>query len=159
MVVTRRMGRSIDQLTHGDAARMLRWWLETGVDTAIAEEPRQWLKPTAATRNAAVAPGIAGPSPQELPAEFNAFRSFLETATGLPLDRAGARRVLPHGLAGARGCRRRPADRRRGVAAGDADARRDRDDTRRRRQVNRVNPNKSAMVDAVPASAVAAAHV
>ena len=99
------MTASADQLTREEAAKLLRWWLDAGVDTAIAEEPRQWLK-AAGPRASVAAPAIAGeiapPSPAELPADYEAFRSWLEQATGLPLDRAGARRVLPHGLPGAK---------------------------------------------------------
>lgn len=96
------MGGNIDELTHGEAAQMLRWWLDAGVDVAVSEEPRSWLKTATAVRAAITAPEIAPPSPQQLPSDFNAFRAYLETATGLPLDRAGARRVLPHGLVGAK---------------------------------------------------------
>lgn len=95
------MGGSAQDLTPGEAERMLRWWLDAGVDTAIAEEPRQWLK-APASRSAGVVAEIAVPSPAELPADYDGFRAWLETSTGLPLDRAGARRVLPHGLPGAR---------------------------------------------------------
>jgi uracil-DNA glycosylase family 4 len=99
------MSASADELTREEAAKLLRWWLDAGVDTAIAEEPRQWLKAAASRVTAAVpaiAEEIAPPSPAELPAEYDAFRVWLEQATGLPLDRAGARRVLPHGLPGAK---------------------------------------------------------
>ena len=96
------MGGETDQLTHGEAARLLGWWMDAGVDVAVAEEPRQWLKPGAVAHRGDISADIAIPSPSEMPSEFNAFRSFLETATGLPMDRTGARRVLPHGLAGAR---------------------------------------------------------
>jgi uracil-DNA glycosylase family 4 len=99
------MSASANEYTRDEATTLLRWWLDAGVDTAIAEEPRQWLK-AAASRTTAAAPAIvkeiAPPSPAKLPADYDAFRSWLEQATGLPLDRAGARRVLPHGLPGAK---------------------------------------------------------
>ena len=93
---------STDDLTHGEAAKLLRWWLDAGVDVAIAEEPRNWLKAVGSSRGAQVAPEIAAPSPAELPADYESFRAWLETSTGLPLDHSGARRILPHGLPGAR---------------------------------------------------------
>lgn len=96
------MAASVDDYTREEAGRMLRWWLEAGVDTVVAEEPRQWLKASPARSVADAVADIAPPRPSELPAEFNAFRDYLEKATGLPLDRAGARRVLPHGLVGAK---------------------------------------------------------
>ena len=95
------MGGSVEELTRNEAATLLGWWLEAGVDTIVTEEPRQWLKKPARAEPAAPR-DIARPSPAELPAEFNAFRAYLEIATGLPLDHSGAQRVLPHGLPGAR---------------------------------------------------------
>ena len=96
------MGGNIDELTHGEAAQMLRWWVEAGVDVAVSEEPRNWLKVPISARAAALPVDIAPPSPGELPSNFNAFRAYLESATGLPLDRAGARRILPHGIEAAK---------------------------------------------------------
>lgn len=100
------MSGNIDELTREEAVQALRWWVEAGVDVAVSEEPRDWLKKSAPARKAVIVPDVAADiapvSPQELPSDFSAFRAYLETATGLPLDRAGARRVLPHGLAGAK---------------------------------------------------------
>lgn len=95
------MSGTADDLTQGEAEQLLRWWLDAGVDVAISEQPRLWLKPSA-TRSGGVVAKIAAPSPAELPADYEGFRVWLETSTGLPLERAGARRVLPHGLPGAR---------------------------------------------------------
>ena len=104
MVVTSgRMSEGVDELTRDEAAAMLRWWLEAGVDTAIAEEPRHWLKAAASARAMPeVATDIAPLSPAELPGDYEGFRAWLETSSGLPLDRGGARRILPHGLPGAK---------------------------------------------------------
>jgi uracil-DNA glycosylase family 4 len=95
------MGGSADEYTRAEAGRLLQWWLDAGVDTAISEQPRQWLK-APASRSAGVVAEIAAPSPAQLPADYDTFRAWLETSTGLPLERAGARRILPHGLPGAR---------------------------------------------------------
>jgi hypothetical protein len=38
------MGGSADEYTRAEAGRLLQWWLDAGVDTAISEQPRQWLK-------------------------------------------------------------------------------------------------------------------
>ena len=73
------------------AASLLGWWIEAGVDIAIAEEPRDWRRATAP------APIAKGEAPTDLPS----FRAWLESASGLPLDRAGSRRVLPIGAEGA----------------------------------------------------------
>ena len=88
------MGGEIDELSRAEAVSLLGWWLDAGVDTPISEQPRDWLKPSAAL------PVIAEPpAPTALPATLEAFHAWLATAPGLPLDHAGARRILPHGPA------------------------------------------------------------
>ena len=84
-------GAAIDPAT---AATLLGWWLEAGVDVAIAEEPRDW-------RRAAKAPAPPLATRTERPADLAAFRAWMESASGLPLDRPGSRRVLPIGAEGA----------------------------------------------------------
>lgn len=89
------MGGEIDELSRAEAASLLGWWLDAGVDTPISEQPRDWLKP-----NAVPAAVIAeAPAPVALPDTLEAFQAWLTTAPGLPLDQAGARRILPHGPA------------------------------------------------------------
>ena len=46
------MGGDNDRIGIAEAASTLAWWLEAGVDTAIVEEPRNWLKPTRSTCSA-----------------------------------------------------------------------------------------------------------
>jgi len=89
------MGGEIDDLSRAEAASLLAWWLDAGVDAAISEQPRDWLKPGAAP----VAAPVEAPVPAQLPDTFEAFQSWLQTASGLPLDQTGARRILPHGPA------------------------------------------------------------
>ena len=91
-----------DKMDAGGALHALGWWLESGVDIAIAEEPRDWRRaaPTPAKTGVSGVPASA-PAPREAPADLAAFRAWLETEPGLPLDRPGARRVLPHGAVGA----------------------------------------------------------
>ena len=76
------------------AASALGWWIDAGVDVAVGDTPRDW-------RRSAPARAAAPPAPvattQEAPADLAAFRAWLEVEPGLPLDRPGARRVLPHG--------------------------------------------------------------
>jgi DNA polymerase len=79
------------------ALSALGWWLDSGVDVAIGEEERDWRRALPA---AAAAPAVA-PAPVEAPADLATFRAWLADAAGLPLDRPGARRVLPHGDVGA----------------------------------------------------------
>lgn len=77
-----------------EAASLLDWWLAAGVDIAVAETPRDWLRARAA------APVKAAEAETPSPADATslaAFQAWLETAPGLPLERAGARRILPIG--------------------------------------------------------------
>ncbi|MBV8907959.1 MAG: uracil-DNA glycosylase [Sphingomonas sp.] len=76
----------------------LAWWLEAGVDVAVQEEPRDWLKPApprsaAPTAEPAPQPNIAPPSHETL-AEL---QGWLASSMQLPLVSATARRVLPSG--------------------------------------------------------------
>jgi DNA polymerase len=77
------------------AVQALGWWLESGVDVAVGEAPRDWRRApaAAATPLAEAAPAVARDAPTDLPS----FRAWLADDAGLPLDRPGARRVLPHG--------------------------------------------------------------
>ena len=80
-------------------AAALAWWVEAGVDVAVSETPRNWLASAAEVTVGAV---TAPPAPAETPAvvheDLGAFRHWLSSEPGLPLDRAGAKRVLPHGI-------------------------------------------------------------
>jgi uracil-DNA glycosylase len=112
-----------------EAASLLGWWIEAGVDTAVTEEPRNWLeaRPRAAPTSRAevvVRPGPDGGQTSEarspasrdmssaartgeslpsatsdLPATLEAFHAWLRESGDLPLFRAGAARALPHGPA------------------------------------------------------------
>ena len=90
------MGGDQANIDQAAAAAALQWWIEAGVDVAVSESPRDWLK--AAT--ALVAPPVEAP-PAVVHEDLSAFRHWLSSEPGLPLDRAGARRVLPHGAEGA----------------------------------------------------------
>lgn len=89
----------IEQL-HADldraaAASALGWWLDSGVDVAVAESARDWRRSVPAP---AVSAPVAVAPIRETPGDLAAFRAWLEVEPGLPLDRPGARRVLPHGV-------------------------------------------------------------
>ena len=94
--------RSIDR--HA-ATELLGWWLESGVDVALAEQPRDWRRTAAPTyageakaATAVVREPAAAPA-EPIPADLRAFRIWLEQAAGLPLDRPGAVRSRPVGEA------------------------------------------------------------
>jgi uracil-DNA glycosylase family 4 len=91
-----------------EAASALRWWLEAGVDTAVQDAPRDWLKaaPVAvpaspAAMAAASASAASAVREEPHPETLDLFRDWLASAAALPLADHGARRVMPHGGEGA----------------------------------------------------------
>ena len=91
------MGGEVDTIGIAEARSALAWWLEAGVDVAVQEQPRDWLKP-APPRNAPVAepPPVANVSEpnHETLAEL---QEWLSSSTQLPLASATARRIMPRG--------------------------------------------------------------
>ena len=94
------MGGETDIVGNGDAeARSaLQWWLDAGVDAAIQEQPRDWLKPAQPRKSAAVAetPAVSNlmqPSHDTLAA----LRDFLASSSQLPLASSTAKRIMPQG--------------------------------------------------------------
>jgi DNA polymerase len=83
-----------------EARSALAWWLEAGVDVAVQEEPRDWLKapaPQPARKNPeppAPPPNIAPPAHETL-AEL---QQWLASSMQLPLASATAKRVMPQGV-------------------------------------------------------------
>jgi uracil-DNA glycosylase len=83
-----------------DARSALSWWLEAGVDVAIQEQPRDWLKPAPARSTSGTskaAPATPAPEPRPALETLDLFRDWLATSPALPMARPGARRVLPQG--------------------------------------------------------------
>jgi len=91
------MGGDASEMTLAEARSALRWWLEAGVDIAVQEECRDWLRlaPTRVTASpeADAVPNVIPPS-QETLAEL---RQWLAHSVSLPLAGPSAKRVLPHG--------------------------------------------------------------
>ena len=86
--------QDIGEIDRAAALSALGWWLDSGVDVAVGETPRDWRRNAPA---AAPAPAVATAPAAEAPADLAAFRAWLEAVPGLPLDRSGARRILPVG--------------------------------------------------------------
>lgn len=92
------MGGETQAIGPGAAESLIQWWLEAGVDVAVGEAPRVWLRGTEA-----LAPPPAPKSAiPEKPTDLAAFQSWLATAGGLPMDRPGAIRVTPQGAEAAK---------------------------------------------------------
>jgi uracil-DNA glycosylase family 4 len=92
------MGGEADTIGIAEARSALAWWLETGVDVAVQEEPRDWLKPASARPQAKSAepappPNIAQPTHETLAG----LQDWLASSTQLPLTSATARRIMPQG--------------------------------------------------------------
>ena len=88
------MGWDQERIGAAEAASALGWWLEAGVDAAVAEAPRNWLERKPEPSN------VRPPSPQAVTQALETlhlFRDWLGTAASLPLSAAGATRVLPQG--------------------------------------------------------------
>ncbi len=78
------------------AASLLGWWLDAGVDVATGDDARDWLRQVerpVPPEPKKAAPNLKAPAAEDLAA----LHSFLATATGLPLERPGAPRILPVG--------------------------------------------------------------
>jgi len=89
-------------LDRAEAASLIGWWLDAGVDVAIAEEPRDWLKPPAPLPSGGAGSKAAAegrPTPVAKPDSLEAFHAWLRETSDLPLFHAGAARALPHGPA------------------------------------------------------------
>lgn len=89
------MGGSVNAMGAREAASALRWWLESGVDVAIQDLPRNWFERD-------LAPPAAEPkapkAPEALPETLEAFREWLSTSPEAPLASARSRAVLPRGV-------------------------------------------------------------
>lgn len=88
------MGGEVQAIDEDGAASLIGWWLESGVDVAVGEAPRDWLRrsaPAAPPTLAQAAPASAAPS------NLAEFRQWLATDGALPMNGAGAIRVSPRG--------------------------------------------------------------
>jgi len=83
------------------AASALAWWEEAGVDTMIAEVPRDWLR--APTREAArmAEPPAADPAEDEAgdapPDQLDLFETWLRDSQAIPFASPTAPRICPAG--------------------------------------------------------------
>ena len=92
------MGGDYDRIGAAEAASALGWWLEAGVDVAVAESPRNWLERKAEPPNVREPSAAAVSQALET---LDLFRDWLEKSPALPLASLGSKRVLPHGAEGA----------------------------------------------------------
>ena len=90
-----KVGGEVDTIGFAEARSALAWWLDAGVDVALQEEPRNWLKPAppAVKTPDLPPPNVTQPSHETL-AEL---RDWLATSASIPLAATTAKRILPHG--------------------------------------------------------------
>lgn len=90
------MGGETNSLGIAEARSALAWWLEAGVDVAVQEQPRDWLKPASAKPQASVEqqpPNVAQPSHETL----SDLQHWLASSVQLPFASATSQRVMPQG--------------------------------------------------------------
>ena len=91
------MGGNVQDISLAQAKSALAWWLEAGVDVAVQESPRDWLKPaprkTAVQTEPQPEPNLVQPSQETL----GELQQWLASSVNLPLAGPAAKRVLPHG--------------------------------------------------------------
>ena len=92
------MGGEVGPIGAAEARSALAWWLESGVDVAVQEEPRDWFAPAPRPRakvsiDPTPAPNVAPPTHDTL-AEL---QMWLASTSQLPLASSTARRIMPQG--------------------------------------------------------------
>jgi len=91
------MGGEVDSIGVAEARSALAWWLEAGVDVAVQESPRDWLKPAPPRQvpipEAAPVSNVAEPDADTLVA----LQQWLASSAQVPLASVSTKRILPHG--------------------------------------------------------------
>lgn len=91
------MGGEMQAIDRLAAESLINWWQDAGVDSAVGENPRDWLRRHETPIPAQ--PAVAAPI--EKPANLAAFQAWLASAASLPMNRPGAIRIAPLGGEGA----------------------------------------------------------
>jgi uracil-DNA glycosylase family 4 len=91
------MGGEHDRLTAAEAASVLGWWIEAGVDIAVQDAPRAWLGASESAPAIETPPAAAAETAPALPESLEAFRGWLGDSPTLPFAKGNARRALPKG--------------------------------------------------------------
>jgi uracil-DNA glycosylase len=89
--------RGSDPFSPAAVESALNWWTEAGVDTLVAEQPRDWLRPETKPPPRSPVRGAAG-APADLPPDqLDLFQAWLASNERLPLASPGAPRICPAG--------------------------------------------------------------
>jgi DNA polymerase len=93
------VGGEADSIGIAEARSALAWWLDAGVDIAVQEEPRNWLRPPAprpqvkTEAEPPLHPNIVRPAHETL----SELQDWLASSMQLPLVSATAKRIMPQG--------------------------------------------------------------
>src|SRR3954468_23488601 len=93
----RAVGGNVELIGSAEARSALGWWLDAGVDTAVQEEARDWLKPAPARSKTPPDPAPDANLVQPSQDTLAELQEWLATSVQLPLGGPGARRILPRG--------------------------------------------------------------
>jgi len=92
------VGGEVQPIGIAEARSALAWWLDAGVDVAVQEEPRDWLKPASPKQARSTAEPLAQPNVTAPTHETLAdLQQWLAGSMELPLASATAKRVMPVG--------------------------------------------------------------
>lgn len=91
------VGGEAGHISLAEARSALAWWLEAGVDIAVQEEPRNWLKPPAPRSRQSAEPGPDANVTQPSHETLAELQQWLANSVQLPLAGSSSKRVLPHG--------------------------------------------------------------
>jgi DNA polymerase len=80
-------------LSATEAASLLQWWADAGVDVLVAERPRDWLRP----KDKVPPPAQPAAKDEPLPGQLALFQEHLRTSDMLPLAAPLAPRICPSG--------------------------------------------------------------
>jgi uracil-DNA glycosylase len=95
------VGGEVEPIGIAEARSALTWWLDAGVNVAVQEAPRDWLKP-AAPRGTIPLEGLSLAEPVSNVVEpdaetLAALQQWLASSAQVPLASVSTRRILPHG--------------------------------------------------------------
>ncbi|HEX8842059.1 MAG TPA: hypothetical protein VF757_07145, partial [Sphingomicrobium sp.] len=91
------MGGEFESIGFAEARSALAWWLDAGVDVAVQEGPRDWLKPAPPRKLAPVEPTPVANVAEVSHDTLAELQQWLASSAQLPLASATAKRILPHG--------------------------------------------------------------
>ena len=91
------MGGKLDEIGIAEARSALAWWLDAGVDVAVQEDPRDWLRPPPPPSYSLQLPRPRRMSPNRAPTPSPTCNRGWQAARNLPLSAGAARRIAPHG--------------------------------------------------------------